>query len=532
MIGDAIGECCTYAKLTGENPFAATSGALVLYHHMAKEIHRELLQLYKQGELANQPVWLGELVKEMKRIFGNAGWDLRFYKEGKKCSLHFDTKPYENRLLSSRSLGSTQSKHFLTLRLMRTKRNGDNTYGGTYTLDGYLRKLQTGGAGKSVVMTALGGGTSCIGGYKGRLIPAYLPKEALGALSTESSPDAVLKHQTIETKDDIKMTLVVDIENFDRNKLTESVRMEKESTSDMDQRIQLDGLSNEFLRKQFGLESKMASTTNQELWDSNFSLLEKFKAEKGHCNVPRKHQEDGKTLGTWLDRQRQSKRKGTLDSYLEAKLQDLGVKFSSYHKDKFDTKAKFEAKLEALPWDVCQSKKSMSTAIGMSVYGFNKLVEKYGVDINALEKHQVSDDHEDHNPFCEEDNLPSEMDDDEAPKAAVGNVKATGETSKALQEGAYVVEGNQSKYVQVQVPAGELGVSLTNQDDGSGTFIDSISSGPLSFALKPGDKLVAVDGTSVVGMTYSQVKSLIASRAQWERRFTVKRTGGMNLDGL
>ena len=75
------------------------------------------------------------------------------------------------------------------------------------------------------------------------------------------------------------------------------------------------------------------------------------------------------------------------------------------------------------------------------------------------------------------------------------------------------------------VPPGKLGVILADQHDGNGTVINSIRGGsPVERILKPGDKLIAVDDIAVVGMTCSQITSLIASRADQERRFTVMTT--------
>jgi hypothetical protein len=81
------------------------------------------------------------------------------------------------------------------------------------------------------------------------------------------------------------------------------------------------------------------------------------------------------------------------------------------------------------------------------------------------------------------------------------------------------------RQVHVYVPPGKLGVILADQHDGNGTTITSIKSGsPVERILKPGDKLVAVDEIAVVEMSCSQITSLIASRADQERRFTVMTT--------
>jgi len=81
------------------------------------------------------------------------------------------------------------------------------------------------------------------------------------------------------------------------------------------------------------------------------------------------------------------------------------------------------------------------------------------------------------------------------------------------------------KKVLVIVPPGKLGVILADQHDGNGTVISSIKNGsPVTGILKPGDRLIAVDEIAVVEMSCSQITSLIASRAENERRFTVMTT--------
>eukprot|EP00536_Pseudo-nitzschia_multiseries_P007786 jgi/Psemu1/305221/fgenesh1_kg.187_\ len=81
------------------------------------------------------------------------------------------------------------------------------------------------------------------------------------------------------------------------------------------------------------------------------------------------------------------------------------------------------------------------------------------------------------------------------------------------------------KRVLVIVPPGKLGVILADQHDGNGTVINSIKTGsPVTGVLKPGDRLIAVDEVAVIEMSCSQITSLIASRADRERRFTVMTT--------
>jgi len=62
-----------------------------------------------------------------------------------------------------------------------------------------------------------------------------------------------------------------------------------------------------------------------EKWEKNYRLLVRFRQREGHWGVPQKHIEGGMKLGEWLDRQRQEKKKGRLNSSRERRLEELGV---------------------------------------------------------------------------------------------------------------------------------------------------------------------------------------------------------------
>jgi uncharacterized protein (UPF0303 family) len=59
-------------------------------------------------------------------------------------------------------------------------------------------------------------------------------------------------------------------------------------------------------------------------WDSNFQVLLQFRDREGHLRVPRLHVEDDNNLGRWIGRQRVEKRKGTLVSERERRLNEIG----------------------------------------------------------------------------------------------------------------------------------------------------------------------------------------------------------------
>mmetsp|Transcript_31213 Transcript_31213/g.91432 ORF Transcript_31213/g.91432 Transcript_31213/m.91432 type:complete len:208 (+) Transcript_31213:538-1161(+) len=65
-------------------------------------------------------------------------------------------------------------------------------------------------------------------------------------------------------------------------------------------------------------------------WERSFALLEQYKERVGHCNVPRKHEEEGVKLGRWLEYQRQA-RKGdercTLSLERIDRLDKVGIRW-------------------------------------------------------------------------------------------------------------------------------------------------------------------------------------------------------------
>jgi Helicase associated domain/Helicase conserved C-terminal domain len=57
-------------------------------------------------------------------------------------------------------------------------------------------------------------------------------------------------------------------------------------------------------------------------WEEGFSYLKSYRDRKGHCQVPLSHNENGFRLGSWVDRQRQSK--DTMLTERRRRLNDLG----------------------------------------------------------------------------------------------------------------------------------------------------------------------------------------------------------------
>ena len=62
-------------------------------------------------------------------------------------------------------------------------------------------------------------------------------------------------------------------------------------------------------------------------WEENFALLVEYRDREGGCDVPRKHEERGVKLGPWLSKQRQARKKGTMDAERERRLEKAGVRW-------------------------------------------------------------------------------------------------------------------------------------------------------------------------------------------------------------
>jgi len=63
----------------------------------------------------------------------------------------------------------------------------------------------------------------------------------------------------------------------------------------------------------------------KEQWGDNYLLLVKYQQREGHANVPKKHEEEGLNLGSWLDAQRTRKKKRKLDISREKLLDNIGT---------------------------------------------------------------------------------------------------------------------------------------------------------------------------------------------------------------
>ena len=68
-------------------------------------------------------------------------------------------------------------------------------------------------------------------------------------------------------------------------------------------------------------------------WTDGLRYLTIYKEREGHCRVPFKHMENGFSLGSWVDTQRQSKRRGTLPEARREQLDELGFDWDPLETD-------------------------------------------------------------------------------------------------------------------------------------------------------------------------------------------------------
>ena len=68
-------------------------------------------------------------------------------------------------------------------------------------------------------------------------------------------------------------------------------------------------------------------------WDEMFGRLQKYKEREGHCRVPAKYKENGIPLGSWVDRQRQSKDQEILPEARRQQLDELGFDWDPHETD-------------------------------------------------------------------------------------------------------------------------------------------------------------------------------------------------------
>ena len=71
---------------------------------------------------------------------------------------------------------------------------------------------------------------------------------------------------------------------------------------------------------------------NDQKWEDMFALLVQYNTREGHCNVPMRHKEQNKNLGTWVNRQRNAKANGILSSERIRYLNSIGIAWNT--KDK------------------------------------------------------------------------------------------------------------------------------------------------------------------------------------------------------
>lgn len=76
--------------------------------------------------------------------------------------------------------------------------------------------------------------------------------------------------------------------------------------------------------------------------------------------------------------------------------------------------------------------------------------------------------------------------------------------------------------ITVMAPPGKLGIILANKADSKGTVVSGVrTSSVLAEKISPGDRIVAIDGEDVSLMTVSEITTIMARKADYERTLTV-----------
>jgi len=78
--------------------------------------------------------------------------------------------------------------------------------------------------------------------------------------------------------------------------------------------------------------SKRTPINQEERWHRNHELLAEFKKQNGHCRVTRVLD---KRLGSWVEQQRQYRKRGTISEDRVQKLNDIGFDWRTESKEKF-----------------------------------------------------------------------------------------------------------------------------------------------------------------------------------------------------
>jgi C-terminal processing protease CtpA/Prc len=77
----------------------------------------------------------------------------------------------------------------------------------------------------------------------------------------------------------------------------------------------------------------------------------------------------------------------------------------------------------------------------------------------------------------------------------------------------------------VTAPPGKLGIILANKADSKGTVVSGVrTSSALAEKIAPGDRIVAIDGEDVSLMTVSEITTIMARKADYDRTLTVLTT--------
>ena len=113
---------------------------------------------------------------------------------------------------------------------------------------------------------------------------------------------------------------------------------------------------------------------------------------------------------------------------------------------------------------------------------------------------------------------------------SVGGASRTNRTSRKQVNGHRSHSHSSSSFARrskmtVIAPPGKLGIILANKADSKGTVVSGVrTSSILAEKISPGDRIIAIDGEDVSRMTVSEITTIMARKADFERTLTVLTT--------
>lgn len=110
---------------------------------------------------------------------------------------------------------------------------------------------------------------------------------------------------------------------------------------------------------------------------------------------------------------------------------------------------------------------------------------------------------------------------------AGGSIGGASRTSRASRKSTHRPSSSIARRTKLSViaPSGKLGIILANKADSKGTVVSGVrTSSVLAEMISPGDRIIGIDGEDVSRMTVSEITTIMARKADFERTLTVLTT--------